>query len=337
MNDIITNMRSKISAIAGYVPQRIVTNQMLETIINEKKVFLGEGLLEQKFGIKERRFAADNEQASDIAVAAAQKILCNTDKDSIDCLIFAAGSSDMIEPATAAIVQYKLNLSCPALDIKNACNSFTNGLQVANAFIRSGTYKKILLVTGEKVSTIIKLQFDDNVDFMKRFASLSMGDAGAAVLVEPSIDGSGIYAQHFQTHGEHWDLCTVPGGGSMYAHEPGKIYFEGRTTEMRKVFFEKKGAAISKTLEDCGWQADELDHVFMHHVSHKTFELAASDLGISTDKFYNVFVRFGNMAAASIPFALSAAVEENKLKKGDKIMLLGLASGISLSVQLLIW
>jgi acyl-CoA:acyl-CoA alkyltransferase len=329
--------RSEITKIAGYTPHRIISNYELESILNKNGQLIPEGTLERKFGIKERHFAADNEQASDLAVAAALKILTPNDKTSIDCLIFAAGSSDMIEPATASIVQQKLQLQCPAMDVKNACNSFTCGLQVANALIVSGAYKKILVVTGEKVSSIIKLEFENTEEFLKRFASLSMGDAGAAALIEPSITTSGIYAQNFVTYGQYWELCTVPGGGSMYPHDGSKVYFEGRTAEMRDVFLEKKGDAINVALQQAGWSTADLDFVFMHHVSENTFEIAANDLGIAKEKFYNVFSNYGNMAAASIPFALSNAVENNTLKKGDKIMLLGLASGISLSVQLLIW
>ncbi len=330
-------MKSNITHVAHYAPQRVVTNTELENIINKNAMLMPLGTLERKFGIKQRHFAADDEQASDLGVAAALKIITEENRNTIDCLIFAAGSSDMIEPATASIVQHKLQLSCPAFDVKNACNSFTCGLQVANAFIVSGMYKKILIVTGEKVSSIIKLEFESLEEFLKRFASFSMGDAGAAAIIEPSNNESGIYAQNFVTHGEHWELCTVPGGGSMHPHDGSKVYFEGRTAEMRHVFLEKKGDAIDKALQIAGWRANELSLVFMHHVSENTFEIAAADLGIEKEKFYNVFANYGNMAATSIPFALSSAIQNNILKKGDKIMLLGVASGISLSVQLLIW
>lgn len=330
-------MTSKISSISCFAPHRIVLNDELESLINTEKKFISEGLIFEKFGMVERRFAEKNDQASDLAVSAAYKILDNIDGASIDCIIFAAGSSDMIEPATSSIIQNKLKLHCPAFDVKNACNSFVNGLQTANALIISKTYKKILLVCGEKLSAIIKLQFDDNVEFMKRFASLSMGDAGAAAIIEASDDESGIIAQRFQTNGEHWELCMVPGGGSMFPHDGSKVYFEGRTAEMRKVFFEKKGDLINKTLQDVNWSTKDIDFVFMHHVSMQTFVDVATDLNISADKFYNVFEKYGNMAAASIPFAISDASEKGILKKGDKIMLLGLASGISISVQLMIW
>ena len=330
-------MRTKITSLSHYAPTRIVTNNQLADILSTGNFKVRPEVFKDKFGMDERRYGTNDEQASDLAISAALKILTPQNKDTIDCIIFGAGSSDMIEPATSSIIQSKLKMNCPAFDIKNACNSFVCGLQTANAFIVSSTYKKILLVSGEKLSAIIKYSYADNVEFMKRFASLSMGDAGAAAIIEKSTDDSGMYAQQFQTNGEFWDLCMVPGGGSLHPHDGSKVYFEGRTTEMKKVFFEKKGDLINKTIVEAGWNINELDHVFMHHVSANTFVEVALDLNIPAEKFYNVFEKFGNMASASIPFAMSHALEEGKLKKGDKIMLLGLASGIIISVQLIIW
>lgn len=329
--------KTKITSISHYTPARIVTNSELANLISDENFQVTAEIFKEKFGLVERRYARVDEQASDLAVAAALKILTPENIDSIDCIIFAAGSSDMIEPATSSIIQSKLKMNCPAFDVKNACNSFVCGLQTANALIVSNTYKKILLLSGEKLSAIIKFSYENSLEFIKRFASLSMGDAGAAAIIEMSNDNSGICAQQFQTNGEYWDMCTVPGGGSLHAQDGSKVYFEGRTSEMKKVFFEKKGNLINKTIANAGWNIDDIDHVFMHHVSANTFAEVAQDLKIPVEKFYNVFEKFGNMAASSIPFAMSYALQEGKLKKGDKIMLLGLASGISISVQLIIW
>jgi len=330
-------LRAKISLIANYSPETIISSEEIETTINKIGNFLPKNIIEQKFGVKERRFARKDIQASDLAVGAALKIIKQIDKSTIDCLIFASGSSDLIEPATANIVQSKLNLTCPAFDIKNACNSFVSGLQVADSFIKSGFYKKILVVTGEKLSSIIKLNPENKKDLSKRLACLSMGDGGAAVLVETSTDNSGIYAHLFETYGDHWGLCTVPGGGSMHPQDGSKVYFEGKTKELRDIFMMKKGKITEDCLAKIGWKISDVDHFFMHHVSTSTFDLVANSLGIKTDKFFNVIENYGNMAATSIPFSMQNAIEVGKLKKGDKVMLIGLASGISISIQLMIW
>jgi 3-oxoacyl-(acyl-carrier-protein) synthase III len=342
MEDIFKNKNmnspsSMISAIAGYAPERIVPNNEIEQLVNLKQELLCTGSIERLFGVKERRFAADHEQVSDLAVAAANKIIANIDPHTIDCLLFAAASSDLIEPATANIIQSKLGLSCFAFDVKNACNSFVTAFHIANAFILSQQYKKILIVTGEKLSQAIKYELEDKEELCKRLAAYSLGDAGAAALIEPAANGCGLFSQRFLTFGKYWSLCVILGGGSMHPHDSSKNYFEGKTTEMRNVFLQNKGLIAQECLKETGWTFADIDYFFMHHVSKNTFDVVAGALGIPQERFYHVMENHGNMAAASIPFAISDAVENKKLKKGDKIMIIGLASGISMSVQLLIW
>ena len=329
--------KSIISGTSFYAPETVISNNWIEEKVNARNTLLPEGALKEKFGLEQRRFALDSEQASDIAAAACFPLFEKQAKISFDLLIFASGSSDMIEPATATILQYKLGLTCPAMDVKNACSSFVCGVQVANAFINSGEYKKILVVSGEKLSSIIKLDYDNKEELIKRMACLSMGDGGAAVVLEPSTTERGICYQKFYTAGQHWRLCTVPGGGSMFPHDGSKVYFEGRTAELRNVFLKEKGTILQDALKTVGWDARDLKYVFMHHVSERSFELAAAEMNLPQERFYNQFKYFGNMAASSIPFSLACADAEGLLSPGDKIMFFGLASGISISVQLIIW
>jgi 3-oxoacyl-[acyl-carrier-protein] synthase-3 len=133
---------SRIADIAGYASEWIVPNLEIEKKINATENLIGPGSIERLFGVKERRYANHSDQVSDLAVLAAIQILSRIDRTSIDCLIFAAASSDLIEPATANIIQSKLGLTCAAFDVKNACNSFVTALHVANAFIVSGQLQK---------------------------------------------------------------------------------------------------------------------------------------------------------------------------------------------------
>jgi acyl-CoA:acyl-CoA alkyltransferase len=330
-------IRSRIAKVAGFTTGAIVTSSALEEIINQNTHYLPKGIIELKFGVKERIFAGKDIQASDLAVGAATQILKEIDPKSIDLLIFAAGSSDLIEPATSNIIQSKLKLKCPCFDIKNACNSFVNGLQVADAFIKSGQYKNILIVSGEKLSTIIKFNPENKKDIANRLACLSMCDGGGAVLLEASDDESGIIHQTFETFGDHWELCTIPGGGSMFPHDPSKVYFEGHTKELRDIFLKEKGRIVETCFAEAGWQFSDIDHVFLHHVSKSTFDLVSNSLDIPIEKFYSVIENYGNMASATIPFAMSKAEHDGILKKGDKVLCIGLASGISIGIQLMIW
>lgn len=330
-------MKPYISEIEVFLPPRKVSSSEIEALVNRKGKFVPEGSVERMFGVKERRFADAEMQVSDLAANAARKIVDKRGADSIDCLIFASACSDLIEPATANIVQHKLGLSCPAFDVKNACNSFVTALQIAQAFVVAGTYKCILIATGEKLSNSIKLEISDEEDLKDRLAALSFGDAGSAVLIEASKNESGIIFQRFKTAGKHWPLCTIQGGGSMFPFEMDKNFFKGRTSELSEVMFEEGAAFVAGCFIDAGWNMNNTDHIFTHQVSQRTFEQVATFFKIPEEKFHKVIGEYGNTASASIPLALHKAAQEGKLKKGDTLAIIGLAAGISISVQLMVW
>ena len=330
-------MRPYISDIGVYLPERIVTSAELEGIVNSKAKFLEEGTLERLFGVRERRFAEPHVQVSDLSANAARTVVEKHGAAEIDCMIFASACSDLIEPATANIVHAKLGLQCPAFDVKNACNSFVTALQIACSFIDSAVYKKILIVSGEKLSNTIRFDPLDDKAVRKGLASLSFGDAGSAVMVEASQNGCGMYFQKFKTVGKYWKLCTILGGGSMFPFDTEKNYFEGKTSELAQVFIAEGGTFVRRCFKEAGWSPSEVDYVFTHQVSARTFEIMACILGIPVNRIIQVSGSFGNTAAASIPLSMYVAEQNGLLKHGNKIAIIGLAAGISISVQLMIW
>jgi len=330
-------LRPYISDIEVYLPERIVTSSELETIINKGGKLLDTGSLERLFGVRERRYADPSVQVSDLGANAARNMVQKHGVREIDCLIFASACSDLIEPATANIVHSKLGLECPAFDVKNACNSFVTALQVASSFIESGVYKKILIISGEKLSNTIRFEPADEHELKRGLASLSFGDAGSAVMVEPSPNGCGMYFQKFKTVGKHWELCTIQGGGSMFPFDPGKNYFEGKTSELAHVFVEEGRSFVQASLAEAGWELDEIDYVFTHQVSSKTIEILAMVLNIPIEKIIRVSDLLGNVASVSIPLSLHVAESNGLLKHGNKIAIIGMAAGISISVQLMVW
>lgn len=329
-------MRPYISDIGIYLPEKIISSLELERIINKRGKLLSEGSLEKLFGVRERRYAEASVQVSDMGAQAAHGIVERYGANEIDCLIFASACSDLIEPATANIVHAKLGLQCPAFDIKNACNSFVTALQVACSFIDSGTYKKILITSGEKLSNSIRFQ-PTEVELKKGLASLSFGDAGSAVLVQASPNGCGMYFQKFRTVGKHWSLCTILGGGSMFPFDIDKNYFEGKTSELAYVFASEGCEFIQACLSEVDWTFEEIDYIFTHQVSSRSFEILATALGVSVDKIIQINENFGNTASVSIPLSLHLADQAGKLKHGNKIAIIGLAAGISISIQLMVW
>jgi acyl-CoA:acyl-CoA alkyltransferase len=330
-------MKVKISAVTAYVPENKVTSTEVEDRINKKQMWVTPGSLEKLFGVKTRFYANAEEQCSTLAAEAGKKILKNINGKEIDCLIYASACGDLIEPATANIVQQKLGLNCPSFDVKNACNSFLNGIHVANSFIRAGVHKKVLIVCGEILNHSIQFNISTRDELIKRLASFSLGDAGAAMLLEPSDHDSGIIFQDFQTFGQYWDLCIVPGGGSMHPHDASKNYFEGKTSELSDVFRKARGPMFDLCFKQSGWNKDDIDHVFVHQVSTQSTEAIAAELELSRHKVYSSVENYGNTGASSIPLCMSLAIEEGRVKSGDKIIVVGLAAGISLSVLLIKW
>jgi 3-oxoacyl-(acyl-carrier-protein) synthase III len=330
-------LRPYISDIEIFLPERTVSSFELENLINKKEKLLPEGSIERLFGVRERRYADADMQASDLGANAARSLVEKHGAETIDCMIFASASSDLFEPATANIAQAKLGLNCPAFDVKNACNSFVTALQIASSFIDANTYKKILIVSGEKTSTSIRFEPNDAEDLKKRLASLSFGDAGSAVMVEQSANGCGIYFQKFKTVGKHWELCTIKGGGTMFPADFEKSYFEGETAELANVFIKEGAGFVQSCFIEAGLTLSEIDYIFTHQVSSKSFDVLAAVSSFPRHKMIKVCDLYGNTASASIPISLYTAQKNGLLKHGDKIAIIGLAAGISISIQLMIW
>lgn len=328
---------SKIAAISVYLPDRTVSNIEVEDRVNASQPLLPTGSLERLFGCQNRHYAAEGEQCSDLAVKAAGQVLHKVVPDQIDFLIFAAASNDLLEPATANIVQHKLGLRCPVMDVKNACNSFVSALMTADAMVKSGMYRNILIATGERLSSVVNYQIDDAEHLRRALASFSLGDAGAAALVSAARAGEGLQAQAHLTLGQYWDLCTVKGGGSMFIHDATKNFFEGKTRELATVIRREAIGFFQHFFQQHRLSARDFDHIIAHQVSLSTFKSIAETTGLPEERMVKTFHLYGNTAAASIPLALHAAQASGRLNAGDKVLLVGLAAGVSLSLQYLIW
>lgn len=328
--------KATIKSVATYLPENEVVNQEIEDKVKRAGQSIEHGVLAKLFGSQARRVAPADMQVSDLASEAARKVLTAHSDTEIDLLIFAAASSDLIEPATANIIQSKLGLNCPVMDIKNACNSFVSGIQVASAFIESGVYSNVLITCGEKLGEVINYAPKNQEDFKRYISGYTLGDAGAAMLIGKTA-GSEIVYQKFRSWGEHWQLCTVQGGGSMAYREYDKYYFESDSRALQQVFGHKGPKFVEECLKEADWKREEVDCVVCHQISSTTTSQIAENIGIDETRFVNTFASYGNTAAATIPLALNEAITQGKLKQGDKLMLLGLAAGVSLSVQLVEW
>lgn len=332
------NNKASITNLEVFVPNNKIDNQFILSRINYNSNLLKNGSLERLMGVRDRYFAPDDIQVSDLACEAAKKILIKRTDLKVDLLIFAAASSDLIEPATANIIQSKLGLDCPVMDIKNACNSFVTAIQVASSFVNSGMYDKVLIVNGEKLSEVINFNPINDDHLIKCLSSYSLGDAGAAMLVENSESDSGkILFQNFFSSGQYWDVSTVYGGGSLAYRDIERFYFESDSVKLASVFTELIPSFMERCFNEASINHYDIDCLITHQVSDNTVSKIANRIGIPIEKSINSFPLFGNTAAATIPLAINYAIETNKLKSGDLLCILGLAAGISLSFQLIQW
>ncbi len=324
-----------IEHIESYMPEDRICNNHVEEKIRAGGFAIQEGLLEKMIGSEVRYYAHKHEQASDLAVAAAKKLLRKFPDRAIDLLIFAAASADLIEPATVNIVQQKLGLSCPGFDLKNACNSVTNAIEIASALLLNSSYKNILIVSGEKTSDSIKYDAIEKETIKDHFAAYSFGDAGVALLLTTTSEDKGFFFQQHQTFGEHWNLCRIEGGGSMHPKDASKLVFSGDTFGLKSVIYEIAPPFVKSCIEAAGLTVNDIDLICTHQVSRDTYRMVAETLSYDVNKIMQTFHLYGNTAATSVPIAYHQALLDGRAKKGSIVMLLGMAAGINISVQLM--
>ncbi|MET8142606.1 ketoacyl-ACP synthase III [Sphaerisporangium sp. NPDC005288] len=314
-------MKARISGVATHLPEHTMTSDEVEARIQGYAPH--RGVIERMTGVVRRHVASDDQQASDLAVAAARLL----DHRDADLLIFASASQDMVEPATAHIVAAKLGLSCPVFDVKNACNSLLNGLQVAEALIRTGAHRKVLVCTGEMPSRAVRWRVEGRAQFVDAFAGYTLSDAGAAVLVTADAD-RGIFYRDFSADSRAWAIGTLPGGGSAHPRDPEYSYFRGDGRRLKEAFELVGPDIFLDALKRTGLTWEDFSLVAVHQVALPYLAVLTQALGIPEDRLAVTLPEHGNCASATLPLQLCAA----GARPGDRVALLGLGGGVSLGV-----
>jgi 3-oxoacyl-[acyl-carrier-protein] synthase-3 len=331
-------IRAVIAGTGRYLPDAVWTSGMVEARVNEQSGDwrIPDDVIRLATGVVERRYAPDDIASSELATWAAERALAAADAEAvdIDLLIFASASHDVAEPATANMVQAALGCERAAvMDVKNACNSFLNGLDVAHAFIETGRATRVLVAAGECLSPTIKWDIGSSEALATRLAALTLGDAGAACVVEASADAErGLRPGAFESDGRHWELSTVLAGGSRYGAVPEQMFFECRSTKLQQLATARIPPLVHDVLVKLDWGLDDIALVVPHQVTTSVIERIVSMLGYPLDRCMITLDRFGNTAAASIPVALDLALEEGRASRGDKVLLVGGAAGFSAAV-----
>ena len=333
-----SRIRALITGTGRYLPDDVWTSEMVEARVNEHSGDwrIPNGVIRLATGVVERRYAPDGVASSELATWAGARALADAGIEpvDIDLLIFASASHDVAEPATANMVQAELGcVRAAVMDVKNACNSFLNGLDVAQAFIETGRATRVLVAAGERLSPTIKWDIGSSEALPTRLAALTLGDAGAACVVEASVDPErGLRPGAFESDGRHWELSTVLGGGSRYGAAPEQMYFECRSTKLQQLATARIPQLVNDVLLKLDWDLDEVALVVPHQVTTSVIERVVSLLGYPLERCMITLDRFGNTAAASIPVALDLALEEGRATTGDKVLLVGGAAGFSAAV-----
>jgi 3-oxoacyl-(acyl-carrier-protein) synthase III len=327
--------RARITGVATRLPERRLSSSEVEAEIRRcsNGFTPRQDLIETMTGIRFRHVADDSVQASDLAVAASTKLLADRGiaATDLDLVLFASASQDMAEPASAHIVCAKLGARCPAFDVKNACNSVLNGIQVAEALIATGQHERVLVATGETPSRAIRWRVRDFTQFAESFPGYTLSDAGAAVLLERAGRG-GIFQRSFVADSRHWTAGTLPGGGSAHPRDPEYTYFRMDGPGLRAAFEALGRYPLDAALAEAGVSWDDFAVICVHQVTMPYLSALIEQSGIPADRVLTTLPEHGNLASASLPFQLSTALEQGRAEPGDRVALVGLAGGVSLGV-----
>jgi len=298
---------------------------------------LPSGVIGRLTGVRGVHVRPDGWQTSDLAVAAARRAL-EQSPGPIDLLVFASASQDLIEPATSHIVAAKLGVAAPVMDVKNACNSLLQGMQVAEALIATGQARRALVVSGEQPSHAVRWRLESAEQFMRSFPGYTMSDGGAAVVLEASDEpGVGLIGSRFAAHSEYWSVGTLPTGGSVNPHAVGGSYFDMDGRALERAFRTVGLDIFHDTLAGLGVRHDELDFVAVHQVALPMHRRIVDLLGVDPAVTEETISSHGNLASVSLPVQLHRAVSQGRVRPGSLVALVGLAGGISLGVTVLQW
>ncbi|RLU87475.1 3-oxoacyl-ACP synthase [Streptomyces griseocarneus] len=331
----MNELRACLAGVTAHLPERWVGMAGREAqIAAASPAFVPPaGLITRLTGVEGVHLIADDQQASDLAVSAARKLLaeCGTPPDGIDLMIFAAASQDMLEPATSHIVAAKLGLRCPVFDVKNACNSVLNAIELTQALIASGRYRTVLITCGEAPSLTSPLCVPDITAFVRAFPSYGFSDAGAAMLwtAEEGAD-RGVLGSRFAAESTAWASASVPCGGTAARGQAGlgTPHFRMDDARIRDSLYELFHTRVLSLLDDLGLTAADFAFVGVHQVALSDLDaVCGGDFGVSREQLVLTLPRHGNVASASLPLQLARALENGTAHPGDLVALVGLAAG----------
>lgn len=325
------------SLAAVHAPHRVGTRE-LEAGLDLPKLGLLPGTLEALTGIIARRFFDDDTQPSDAATGAAEQALEGIDRDRIGLLINTSVCRDYVEPSTACLVHGNLRLSpeCANFDLSNACLGFLDGMTLAARFLEKKDVDYALIVDGESSRFVVERTLErlnasgaSPQTLRDNLATLTLGSGSAAAVLtrrELAPDGHGFSGIVRRAESEHNHLCR------------GQVdWMKTDATGLMSAGVELGRRTWALAADELGWTPDGLDHAVMHQVSKVHTEAIANALGLPLDRVPVIYPEHGNVGPASVPMTLAEAVRDGRVKRGDRVGLLGIGSGLNCAMAEVIW
>jgi len=315
---------SKIIGTGSYLPARRVSNDELAAELGAKGIETSDEWISSRSGISARYYAAADQNASDLAVEAARRALEAAGKsvDEIDMVIVASSTPDFQGsfPSTACVVQRKLGMTkhSAAFDVQAVCSGFVYATATADAFIKSGMYKTVLVIGAEVFSRI--LNFED------RTTCVLFGDGAGAVVMSAS-DEPGILAAKLHADGTHGDILSIPPNPAGSPASGGFLHMDGQAVFKLAVHVLEEVA--TEVLDAAQMQASEVDWLIPHQANIRIMKSTAKKLGLPLERMVVTVDEHGNTSAASIPLALDQAVRDGRIKAGDNILMEGVGGGFT--------
>ena len=322
-------IRAKILGTGHYVPERVVTNKELTSLMDTTEEWI-----EQRTGIKERRWISEETGASDLAAEATKNALdmAGLDVKDIDALIFATLSPDHQFPGSGCFLNAKLGIpGVPSLDIRNQCSGFIYGTQIADAWIRAGVYKNVLMVGSEVHSTGL------DVTTRGRDVACIFGDGAGAVIYGPTDnEKEGILGTEVGADGSQARELWLELPGSRYipriTHEgldEARHYPKMNGREVFKLAVRKMPATVSSLLEKHELTIDDIDLFIPHQANLRISEAVQKSLKLPNDKVFNNIQKYGNTTAASIPLAMDECIRSGRLQPGQLLAVGAFGAGFT--------
>jgi len=330
-------IRARILGVGSYLPEKRVTNFDLAKMFDTSDEWI-----QQRSGIVERRYAEEGVYCSDLALEASRAALENAGMkaEDIDFIIFATLSPDHHFPGSGCYLQRKMGLSeIGCLDIRNQCSGFVYSLATADAFVRMGMYRRILVVGSEVHSSALNFTNEG------RDIAVLFGDGAGAVIVGPSEDPSrGLLSHHLHADGRFTDILKMEIFDiskkpfiTQKTLDDGLIWPKMKGKEVFRVAVTKIPEVIEETLKANNINVEDIKLFLPHQANLRINQFAAAKLGVAEEKFYSNIQRYGNTTAASIPICLSEVLEQGMLHEGDLVMIVAFGAGFTWGASLMRW